>query len=356
MGIEPPELGIIEGYWGRPWSFADRTAVMTTLAGHGYRFFMYAPKLDPYLRERWREPHPADLRDQLAEFADACHAHGVRFGVGLSPFELYRDFAGAARDELATRLAQLDELGVDDLAILFDDMRGDLPGLARSQADIVAFVADRSRATRIVMCPSYYTDAPILDRMFGTRPDGYLEDLGRLLDPAVEVFWTGEEVCSRELSPGHLADVAERIGRRPFLWDNYPVNDGPIMSQSLHVRGFTGRPAANATLVAAHAVNPALQPHLSTIPALTLVDSYRDGDRYRYLVSTTDAVRALLPDELATMFLRDLMLFEVGLDRLGPQVEKMRRRWSAHDHPVAREIVAWLDGEYRPQPGHSPGS
>ena len=34
------------------------------------------------------------------------------------------------------------------------------------------------------------------------------ERLGRLLDPAVGVFWTGEEVCSREYGPAHLARVA----------------------------------------------------------------------------------------------------------------------------------------------------
>ena len=80
-------------------------------------------------------------------------------------------------------------------------------------------------------------------RVFGRRPDHYLEELGTRLDPSIDVFWTGEEVCARALGVGHLARVAGQLGRKPVLWDNYPVNDGKRMSQFLHLRAFTGRPA-----------------------------------------------------------------------------------------------------------------
>ena len=342
-----PELGIIEGYFGRPWSFADRAAVMQTLAPHGYRFFLYAPKGDEFLRRRWREAHPADTWEALATFAAACHARGVRFGVGLSPYEVYRDFNDDARAALRARIAALDTLGIDDLAILFDDMRGDIADLADRQATILAFVAQCTRATRLIMCPSYYTDDCILDRVFGTRPPNYLEDLGRLLDPAVQIFWTGEEVCARDFSPGHLQDVEHRLRRKPFLWDNYPVNDGPRMSRFLHVRAFTGRPATIAPHVAAHAINPALQPHLSCIPALTLVESYAQGDRYSYMSAFRTASRTIMGDDLARMLEGDLLAVQDGgLDSLGERNAKLRARWSAHAHPAAQEIVAWLDGAY----------
>ena len=62
-----------------------------------------------------------------------------------------------------------------------------------------------ARTGRIICCPSYYSDDPILDVAFGDRPAFYLEQLGRLLDPAIQIMWTGEEVCAREYSPGHLA-------------------------------------------------------------------------------------------------------------------------------------------------------
>jgi hyaluronoglucosaminidase len=342
-----PQLGIIEGYFGAPWAWADRTHVMRTLAGHGYRFFIYAPKADAHLRRRWKEPHPRVEHEALASFAGACRAQRVRFGVGLSPFEVYRHFDDEARATLKARIAQLDSLGLDDLAILFDDMRGDIPDLATRQAEIIAFVAGCMKATRLIMCPSYYTDEVVLDRVFGARPANYLEDLGRLLDPKVEVFWTGEEVCARAFSPGHLQDVAGRLRRKPFLWDNYPVNDGPRMSQFLHLRGFTGRPASMAAHVSAHAINPALQPHLSLIPALTLVDSYAQGDRYCYMASFRNAARAVIGEEGAKLLESDLLsLQDAGLGNLGERVQRLRAKWAVHAHPAAQEIVAWLDGQY----------
>ncbi|WP_420126470.1 beta-N-acetylglucosaminidase domain-containing protein [Longimicrobium sp.] len=341
------ELGIIEGFYGRPWSWDERAATIAFLAPHGYGFYLYAPKVDTYLRRRWQEDHPREMADELARLAGRCAKLGVRFGIGISPFEV-RDFGTAERDALGRKLAFFDAIGVQDLAILFDDMRGDVPGLADRQIQIVDWAAQHTSANRIIVCPSYYTDDPVLDRVFGQRPPGYLERLGAALDPRMEIFWTGEEVCSREYSPGHLRRVADQIRRKPFLWDNYPVNDGQRMSQFLHVRGVTGRPAAMADLVAAHGVNPALQPTLTRIPALTLVESYRRGEAYEYGQATLRAAVAVMGEELAERLYEDvLVLQDIGLDRLDDREAALRERWTGVDHPAAREIIAWLDGEYR---------
>ena len=343
------ELGVIEGYYGKPWSWAERLDVVTRLTPHGFRFFIYAPKADPFLRRRWQEPHPPEAAAELKAFSAFCRQNGVRFGIGLSPYEIYRDFGAHAQAALAAKLAQLEALGLDDLAILFDDMRGDMPNLAAEQARIVHWIAKRTTANRIIVCPSSYTDDPILDRVFGLRPENYLEDLGAALDPAIEVFWTGEEVCSREFSPGHLERVSRQLRRKPFLWDNYPVNDGPLMSPFLHVRAFTGRPAGIAPHISAHAVNPALQPVLSQIPAISLAESYRLGDGYQYGAAFLKAAREVLGDDLALAVQRNTPQFqEFGLDRLTEEnVSRMRARYESFDHPAAREVLAWLDGGYR---------
>lgn len=342
-----PPLGIIEGYFGKPWSMPDRKAVVTALAAHGYSFFHYAPKADAFLRRRWREMHSDAEFAALADLAGHCQAHGVRFGVGLSPYELFKDFSGPARADFVAKVRALDALGLDDLAILFDDMRGDLPELAARQAEIVHCAMAETRATRILTCPSYYTDDAVLDLVFGTRPAGYLEEFGRRLSPSVEVYWTGEEVCAREYSPGHLARVGEALQRRPTLWDNYPVNDGPRLSRFLHLRGFTGRPSSIGRELAAHAVNPALQPHLSLIPCLTLSASYSVGDRYQYMAAFRATALALCGPELAAALERDLMAFQdQGLERLGERAGTLRAKYAAFDSALAREIVAWLDGHY----------
>ena len=343
-----PPLGLIEGYYGKPWSWQARQDAISFLKPHGYDFYIYAPKADAYLRKRWRENHPADAEAALRDLARHCRSCQVSFGIGISPYELYRDFDATSRASLARKLSQFDDWGVEHLAILFDDMRGDLPDLARTQVEIMHWVAARTRAKKLIVCPSYYTDDPVLDRFFGQRPPNYLEDVGKLLDPSIEVFWTGEEVCSREYSPGHLARVTSQLGRRPFLWDNYPVNDGQRMSQFLHVRAFTGRHADIGPHLSAHSVNPALQPVLSRIPALSLSESYRLGDRYAYGEAFANAAEEVLGAELAKKLQQDILHFQdVGLNRLGKSVDRLRRRYCDVDHEAAREIVAWLDGAYK---------
>ncbi len=342
------DLGIIEGYYGLPWSWEARAEAVAFLAPHGYRFFLYAPKADPFLRRRWREPYPAETLDRLKAFSQACAGQDVAFGVGLSPFEIYRSFDAQAKADLARKLAELDAAGVERLAILFDDMRGDIEGLARDQIAILHWIAERTKASKIILCPTYYSDDPTLDRVFGARPVAYLENLGAGLDPAFDLFWTGEEVCSRQYGLGHLERVAETLRRKPLIWDNYPVNDGPLMSQSLHLRAFTGRPAAMAGYISGHAINPANQPILSRIPALTLAESYREGEAYEYAAAFRRAAKAVLGDDLAGVVERHLsVLQDSGLDRLGDSAERLRARYGAIDHPAAREIVDWLDGRWR---------
>jgi len=341
-------LGIIEGYYGTPWNWEDRAQVISITSAHDYRFYIYAPKADRYLRKRWREEHPSDLNAKLAQLAARCRSLGVRFGVGLSPFEIYRNFDDEAKAELGSKLKWLDAIGTEIVAILFDDMRGDLPELAETQVRILHWIKERSKAKHLITCPSYYTDDPVLDRFFGQRPPNYLEELGAMLDPSIDVFWTGEEVCAREIGVAHVKRVGEQLRRKPFLWDNYPVNDGPRMSPFLHVRAFTGRSGALAPHIAAHAVNPALQAHLSLIPMLTLAQSYRLGDGYSYGRAFDEAARGLLGEAFARLLREDLTFVQdSGLDRLGKWATGLRERYAAMDHPAAREIVAWLDGAYR---------
>ena len=343
-----PEIGIIEGFYGKPWTWDEREANIAWLGTRGYTFYLYAPKADPFLRRRWQEDYPANLERRLEHLAASCKESGVRFGVGISPYEIYNSFTDEARAALDRKLDLFKRLGVEDLAILFDDMRGDVPDLAKRQVAIVEWMRERTSATRVIVCPSYYSDDPILDRVFGNRPDRYVEEMGERLPPEVGVFWTGEEVISRQFSVGHLERVTKQLGRKPILWDNYPVNDGHRRSQYLHLRGFTGRPASIAGHITAHAINPAVQPMLSRIPALTLVDSYRLGDAYSYGESFRRAAIEVLGNELGTLVREDLLtLQDVGLDRLADKEKLLRERYAGVDHPAAREIIAWLDGGYR---------
>src|SRR5690606_20759067 len=91
-----------------------------------------------------------------------------------------------------------------------------------------------------------------------------------------------------------------------------------------------------------------LQPTLSRIPALTLARSYREGEDYRYGEAFRDAAVAVLGEELGGRLREDLLVLQdVGLDRLGEKEDALRARYGGLDHPGAREIIGWLNDEYR---------
>jgi hypothetical protein len=125
------------------------------------------------------------------------------------------------------------------------------------------------------------------------------------------------------------------------------VNDGARMSLHLHLRAFTGRPAAIGPHIAAHGINPASQAVLSRVPLLTLAESYARGEAYDYLAAFDRAAREVLGEELAARVAKDLLtLQDRGLDRLGERKAALKARYAAFDHPAAREICLWLDGHW----------
>jgi len=337
-------VGVIEGFFGTPWSWEDRARSAERLQQLGGRFYVYAPKGDPYLRKEWFERLPDDTSAQLRELGQDLHRRGLSFGVGLSPYELYRQFDDSARSRLGSKLEEIHALGADHLALLFDDMRGDIPDLARLQVSILAFVRSLGLFRELSFCPTYYTTDPILDRVFGQRPDGYLEQLRDGVDPSVHFYWTGEKVCSTEYPLDHLRQVEQWMGRKPLLWDNYPVNDGHRMCRFLHLREMKGRPQGLLGELSGHAINPMNQATLSWISIRTLMQCYA-GQSMDWMA----AARAELGAELAERLSMDAAKFQdEGLDRF---MEQEKETWIAQylrfDHPAAREVVAWLRDETR---------
>jgi hypothetical protein len=226
-------------------------------------------------------------------------------------------------------------------------MRGDLPQLAERQLRIFDDIASVSTAERIIMCPTYYSTDPILEKVFGAMPERYLETLGEKLDARSDIFWTGPKVCSTEYPRDHLARVAEIFKRKPFLWDNYPVNDSSRTSPFLHLGAFENRSAELRDLLTGHAVNPMKQAWLSQIPLATLPMSYDLAEQYIPLEAFRSAAMRLCGVELAAALESDLTHFQrVGLDQLTDEQKRVLRERYAFfkEDPFAQEVLGWLEG------------
>ncbi|MDQ2077180.1 beta-N-acetylglucosaminidase domain-containing protein [Marinimicrobium sp. ABcell2] len=343
-------LGVIEGFFGRPWSWSARESYASFMAQHGYDFYIYAPKSDAILRRRWQEDWTAAQWSQLLQLRSRYQQAGVKFGVGLSPYELYRQPSADSRVALTRKIESLNRLEPDILCLLFDDMRGDLPELAQRQVELVQTAANTTSASRIVFCPTYYSFDPILEKVFGARPADYWKTLAQGLDSAIDIFWTGPKVCSEHYPEAHLEQVNSLLGRRPFLWDNYPVNDSQKLCQQLRLQAFSKDRAHLEGHLAGHAVNPMNQPYLSQIPLSTLPQAYREGDGYQTEAAFIQACQRLCEPALAERLIEDRpLLQDTGLDALTESQRlhlKNRYQPFADSSVSAQELLNWLSGHY----------
>jgi hyaluronoglucosaminidase len=332
--------GIIEGFFGRPWSWPVRRAYANFLQQNQYQYYIYAPKADRYLRRQWAEPWPATDYDNLQQLGQAYQQAGVAWGIGLTPFEI-SEFDRDTQDRLDVKVRSINNLQPDILAILFDDMRGDNDSIMQMQVDITHRILEKSTASSFIMCPTYYSTDPVLDKVFGDRPPHYLETLGQRLDPAVHIFWTGEKVCSMTYPAEHLQAIAAQLGRKPFIWDNYPVNDGAKLCKFLHLKPF-GEPAKHlAQWTAGQAINPMNQAYLSQIPLRALMSGQPESPLY-------SAARDLCGETFATYLTADIAAFQDrGLDLLSAAEKAgLIDRYEPFQTPHSQELVAWLRGEY----------
>jgi hyaluronoglucosaminidase len=340
------KTGVIEGFFGMPWGHEARLGFVDFLGQHGDDFYIYAPKGDPFLRRRWREPMPGDTLRELAALNHRCVERGVSMGVGLTPFEIYLNYDASARGALRSKVEQLNAIGMDLLCVLFDDMRGDVERLPELQADVIADVCAWSNARNFAVCPTYYSYDARLVSQFGPPPKTYLRDFGRLVDPSIDIFWTGEKVISSGYPASHLGEVAEDLGRKPFIWDNHSSNDARNRTGRLYLDPSVGGWSLPAGLAAGLAVNPMNESYLSRI-ALS---------GYRRLLAHPgqpldfeEVCRELCPPATAQRLTADADSFQSGgLDTLDAGVRANCLEWygAQHADPFAQDVAAWLRGDY----------
>lgn len=334
--------GVLEGFFGEPWSWEARHDSLPFLVEHGFDLYVYAPKADRNLRGRWADRHPTAVEDALSSFAQAGKDAGIDVAIGLSPLELFQRWSQDGPTTLLKRVDELRALGITGLGLFFDDMRGDFPALATTQAAMVAAVRRAHPDLSLWMCPTYYTPHDVLDRVFGQRPPNYLATLGDELPDDVEVFWTGEKVCSESYTAEHLEHVGAELGRPVAIWDNYPVNDGPRMCKRLHTRPPGGRGPELTDWVSTWCINPMNQAVTSRLPMAAITKHLAGVE-----VDVEALANTLYGPGPARSLLRWMDRFQDdGLDALSSEaIAEALAEFSAFPHPVAAEICHWLRGE-----------
>jgi hyaluronoglucosaminidase len=257
--------GVVEGFYGTPWSPEERLALVERMGAWGMNRYLYAPKDDPLHRERWREPYPEETCAQFAALVERGRQVGVSVGFALSPGLSIRYASKSDRDALAGKLARFVELGATTLSLALDDVparlvhdedRRGFDSLAHAHVALIEHVLQGlDDAIELWVVPNDY---------LGVGATDYLTELGRALPPRVEIAWTGRTVLSPTVTSAEAAERADTLRRRPLLWDNVPVADGP-MRVMLHLAPYLGRDADLCDHLSGVLLNPMEHPRASRV-------------------------------------------------------------------------------------------
>ncbi|MEV4577534.1 beta-N-acetylglucosaminidase domain-containing protein [Nonomuraea jabiensis] len=278
-----PLRGTIEGFYGAPWTHAERLDQMDFYGDVKANTYIYAPKDDPYHRDKWRDPYPADKLAELGELVARAGANHVRFTFALSPGVSICYSDRADRDVLKRKLQALYDLGARAFSIPLDDISytrwncaadetaygaAGRTAAAKAQVDLLNdlqrdFIATHEGAQPLQMVPTEYGDL---------TDTTYKQTMRASLDPAVEVMWTGTDTVPPEITNAQAEKAAQLFGRKVFVWDNYPVNDYGNTSGRLLLAPYDKREGGLAAHLSGIVANPMNQPYASKVAVFGAAD------------------------------------------------------------------------------------
>lgn len=239
------ERGYIEGFYGNPWSFKNRKMMIELLSFYGMNTHYYAPKDDPYHRDKWEELYPEKELSELSQLLKICNEKFVDFYYCIAPGLSMKYSSEEDFEKLICKAKQLYGIGIRNFGLLVDD----IPENLYFEQDKIAFDGEAVNA-HIYLCNKFYdflkelspdcrlTVCPL--QYHGKGDEYYISKLGKGLAGGIKIFWTGKNICSQELTVREAVIFENSTNRRPLYWDNFPVNDAEMYNE-MHIGYINGR-------------------------------------------------------------------------------------------------------------------
>lgn len=324
-----PYRGVVEGFYGTPWTFEARMSQLDFYGRNKMNVYLYGPKDDPYHSvPNWRKPYPEKEAAQIQQLVERARKNGVIFYWAIHPGGDIK-WNDADRDLLIDKFERMYALGVRAFAVFFDDIAGE-GTRADKQAELLNYIDDRfvqpkKDVAPLVMCPTEYNKAWANDQ------GGYLRTLGAKLNKDIQVMWTGNSVVHC-IDKASMTWINERIGRKAYIWWNYPVSDfvrnrmlvGPVYGNGLDI----------ADDMSAFVSNPMEHAEASKVALYSVADYAWNMAAYDSLSSWRRSLRDLLPSAAEA-----LQTFASYSSDLGPNGHGFRREESRELLPLAQALA-----------------
>jgi hyaluronoglucosaminidase len=294
--------GVVEGFYGVFYTAPERDDLIRFLGRQGFNFYLYAPKNDRQHRARWREAYPPRIMEQFRNTAAIATEVGVQFAYALSPVVSLCHACKEDFEVITSKFQAFYQIGIRAFALCFDDMKPEFSyeidrlsykNYAEAHADLTNRIYEwlKERDCSFSICPTdYHGTAPFSD---------YIHELGRQLEPKIDVFYTGREICSPSILTEEVLAFGEAVKRTPIIWDNYPVND-LAMQPELHLAPISGRDADLHRAVKGILINPMIQAEASKIPLMSYADYLVRPESYQPEQAWEKALETIAGEESAT--------------------------------------------------------
>ena len=335
-GPDFPVRGVVEGFYGKPWSHEQRLRGLKNFGDFNMNTYFLAPKDVPWQRFNWRQPFDADFLSKTAELTEAGRKNAIDIVTCVSPGLSVKYSDENDVDAVVTRYKQLFDLGARHFGLLWDDIAWELQhdedmkaytSTAAAHADFSNRVWNKLVAldpkVSLTVCPMHYS---------GRGNEPYLKEVGASLHARINLMWTGRSIISEYLDISDAVIFERTTLRPPLYWDNFPVNDGGLQ-KSLYIGPVRGREVGLHKYSAGLVSNPMLQFEMSQIPLFTIGDYLWNSTSYNPDQSWESALVALIENEndriALRKFLRTSMGTAVGGDP-APDLRQVFRKGVTH--------------------------
>ena len=301
-----PVRGYIEGFYGTPWSHASRKSVMEITAKNRMNTVYYAPKDDLFHREKWRENYPEDELARLKELVDCADEYYLDFFWCIAPGLSVKYSDNSEFEALMNKTKQLYSIGIRCFGLLLDDIDDELAfdedkkafgETVNAHIDLInryySALKELDSSVRLTVCPTLY---------HGKGNEYYISKLGRNIPTLVSLFWTGRDICSRELTSPEAVKFIESTYHKPLYWDNYPVNDCSMFNE-MHISPIINRDQDLYKYSEGIISNCMEYAECSKIPLITFADYLWDSENYNPQKSWEGAIKQIIGKENAEYFI-----------------------------------------------------
>ena len=321
-----PQRGLVEGYYGNPYSEADRMGLLQMFGEMKMNVYIYGPKDDAYHKSKWREEYPAELGQKITEYVNVAKANKIEFMWAIHPGEDIQ-WNDTDRTNIVNKLKAMCELGVRSFAVFWDDLWGDDGTHGDEQAELMNYIAAELKKAYpdvkpLTICPTQYNR--------GWANSVYLPALGTMMDSDINIMWTGNSVVDM-INYSDMTWINNQIKRKAYIWLNYPVSDycinhllmGPTYGNDLNI----------ADMLSGFVANPMEYAEASKVSLFSIADYTWNMPAYDSNASWEAAMKYLMPNNYEAF----RFFCENNVD-LGANTHGLRRMDESPEFVKAKEV------------------